>query len=215
MKEKDSRKLFERIVMFNDAVYAIALTLLVLELKFPEDASLNSYEDFIRFLHEISPRLFAFLFSVVLVSGNWIAGLGLHKMIARAHGRTVIHTAIYLPVISLMPFCSNVLGNYPDSPYSFVIFGIVQGFTTINNFFFLKHCRQHKLYYDDVDWDEIKNLERIIIPIFFIIIVMTLIAFISTKLSFVLYLALNSIPFFMSSRLSRKYKDDVKENHPI
>ncbi|MFN8331908.1 MAG: TMEM175 family protein [Saprospiraceae bacterium] len=57
----------ERVKMFSDAVFAIALTLLVLELKIPDDMHLNDSHAMWKGLREMMPQFKAFLLSAVLV----------------------------------------------------------------------------------------------------------------------------------------------------
>jgi len=59
-----------RIEAFSDGVFAIAITLLILELKVPEHQNIHSVSDLWRALIQLWPSYFAFLlsFGIILVS---------------------------------------------------------------------------------------------------------------------------------------------------
>src|SRR5205823_2206149 len=123
--EKDNRKVLERIVMFNDAVFAIALTLLVLEIRLPEGINGGSALAMWHALKEMEPRFLAFLLSAALVGGNWISSINIQRLLVRTDSTMIIYMVIYLVIIALMPFCCNIIGSYPDNPVSYVIFGAI------------------------------------------------------------------------------------------
>ncbi len=200
-EEKDNRKVLERLIMFNDAVYAIALTLLVLELKLPEGVSAKNPSDMVHHLEDMTPRFMAFLLSAILVGGNWISSINIQQTLSRANNSLKIEMVIYLIIISLMPFCCNLIGTYPDNPTSYVTFGIVNLLLNINGVFFLRDCRVNNLYHADTDMVEIAKLEKVAPLISIFIIAIAASAYYSTQLSFTLFLLYNLVPVFASRSL--------------
>ena len=207
--EKDDRKVLERLMMFNDAVYAIALTLLVLELKLPEGVSATDPNDMLHHLGSMTPRFLAFLLSVILVGSNWFSSINIQRTMVRSNHLLIITMIIYLTIISIMPFCCNIIGSYPDNPISYVIFGVVSELLLINAIFFLRNNRMNNLYHEGVDMNEISKLEKSLpfTAVFNICMIAT--AFYSTKLTFILFLGYNLLPFFLSRSLRVNHKETM------
>lgn len=104
-----SERVLSRLIFFSDAVFAIVLTLLVLELRPPpaktDAALLNG-------LWALSPHLLAFVSSFALVSAFWVAHMSIMRMLAAFDWRVAIVNLLFLFTITLMPFAAGVLGEH-------------------------------------------------------------------------------------------------------
>ena len=208
-EDKAGGKLLERITMFNDAVYAIALTLLVLELKLPEDGHYGTATEMWHSVKEMLPKLLAFLLSIALVGGNWISSVNMQRTHIKADIGYLIYSVLYLSIVSLAPFVCNVIGNYPDNPVSYVLFGIVVCLIALNGYLYLKHCRKNNLYHADADMNEILKLEKVIPFIVVFVAAIAAVSFYSTTLSFYLFLIYNLLPFFLTKSLKVHHKPNA------
>jgi uncharacterized membrane protein len=65
----------ERIVYFSDAVFAIAITLLVIDLRLPEFANSTSLTNaqINRVLHDLAPKIFSYVLSFSVIGLYWLA----------------------------------------------------------------------------------------------------------------------------------------------
>lgn len=205
---KDERKLLERAIMFNDAVYAIALTLMVLEIKLPEFENTASIDMMGMQLQHMSPKFWAFLLSVVLVGGNWISSVRIQQTMVRAKYNTLGYLVGYLIFISLMPFCCNMVGSYPDNAYSFIVFGVVMQLMIVNAYFFVKHCIKEDLYHPKADMLEILKLQKIIPVMFLFICAVEASAFYNPKIAYALFLVYNLAPFVLTNSLRVKHEKE-------
>ena len=105
-----------RLHAFTDGVFAIAATLLVLELRVPELAaglSARAQEGaLLRGLAALWPQLLAFLLSFVLIGRMWVLHSRFTWGLTRADGRLGQLNVLYLITISLLPFSSALLGAH-------------------------------------------------------------------------------------------------------
>ena len=75
--EKELHKEFqlERMILFTDAVFAIAITLLAIELKVPEIHSINAGESIdaaiVHRLSEMTPKFIGFLVTFFVIAQYW------------------------------------------------------------------------------------------------------------------------------------------------
>jgi uncharacterized membrane protein len=115
---------FTRIVAFTDGVFAIAITLLVLSLEVPADLR---GPDLHEFLVDSWPQLFAYFLSFAVIGRFWISH---HEMFSLFHGfdrRLMVRNLVYLSLIVLIPFPTEVLGDFGDRSDSVVLYAAVVG----------------------------------------------------------------------------------------
>lgn len=62
----------ERLAALSDGIFAVAMTLLVLDPRVPAAAAVNSEHDLWRALGALSPRLIVFLMSVMTLGIFWV-----------------------------------------------------------------------------------------------------------------------------------------------
>ncbi len=80
---------FERVVFFSDAVFAIVITLLVLELKVPHVT--EHTESALRHaLFELFPRVIGFVVSFLIIGLMWIEHHRIFRYIDNYNSRTVV-----------------------------------------------------------------------------------------------------------------------------
>ncbi len=101
-----------RLEALSDGVYAIALTLLVLELKLP-DLGHHATDAMLRgALATLVPKVFAWLLSFAVIALIWIAQQRLYRVAERLDwGLARIELAM-LALISLLPFSTALVGEY-------------------------------------------------------------------------------------------------------
>jgi uncharacterized membrane protein len=100
----------ERLLFFSDAVFAIAITLLVIELKAPELPPHSSTQAYVDALVALSPNFFAFFLSFLVIGRFWV---GHHQLFERAKGfshRLYWPNLLLLMAIAFMPFVTAMLG---------------------------------------------------------------------------------------------------------
>jgi uncharacterized membrane protein len=108
---------FSRIVAFSDGVFAIAITLLVLALDVPEHAN-----DLTRVLENQEGDLFAYALSFAVLGRWWLGHHRFFGSLERFDGPLMGLNLFYLAWIALVPFSSEVLGDYGDETAGVVLY---------------------------------------------------------------------------------------------
>jgi len=120
-----------RLEAFSDGVFAIIVTLLVLELKVPTLADHHSAAELGHQLRELLPKFLSWLISFIIVCKFW---LNHHHVLGLArHGNyaMVWLNALFLMFQSFVPFPTALMGEYPGNPLAVAFFGIVMAFNTM------------------------------------------------------------------------------------
>jgi uncharacterized membrane protein len=114
----------ERIVFLSDGLFAIALTILVIELRVPELGALATSGQLIDSLRELVPRLFAYALSFGIISLYWMAHVRRFKLIERADTGLAYLNLVLLALIALIPFPTSLIGQFGDQPVAVAIYAI-------------------------------------------------------------------------------------------
>ncbi|MDQ2787449.1 MAG: TMEM175 family protein [Chloroflexota bacterium] len=104
-----------RLEAFSDGVFAIAVTLLVLELRAPLPDTLQGERLLHALLHQW-PSYLAFVTSFVTVLIVWINHHNLFKMIRRTDHNVLLLNGFLLLIVTFIPFPTNVLAEYIQKP---------------------------------------------------------------------------------------------------
>jgi len=105
----------ERMVLFSDAVFAIAITLLVLEIKIPEVHTNVTDQMILEDLGHLIPKFVGFFVSFMLIGIYWIVH---HRMFGfvTAYNPTLLRLNLFfLFFIVLMPFSTALYSEYAGS----------------------------------------------------------------------------------------------------
>lgn len=113
----------ERIIFFSDAVFAIAITLLAIELKVPELEHATS-EQLLRAVLSDWSHLFAFALSFWIIALFWLTHHRYFRYIKRYDGGLIWRNFAILFFIALMPFTTLIMGEYGDVPAGVWLYAI-------------------------------------------------------------------------------------------
>ena len=101
-----------RIEALTDGIYAVAMTLLVIELKFPEHAGIHTAADLAQAMVHLSPKFLSWVISFMVLAVFWIAHHRTFNHVRRVNARLVGLNVFQLAFVSLMPFCTVLTGEY-------------------------------------------------------------------------------------------------------
>lgn len=102
----------ERLAALSDGIFAVAMTLLVLDLRVPAGEAVHSEHELWRVLAALGPRLVVFLMSVMTLGIFWVGQQTQLNQFARADRNLAwIHIA-FLCAVSLTPFSTSLLAEF-------------------------------------------------------------------------------------------------------
>jgi len=105
-----------RLEAFSDGMFAIIITLLVLELKVPHLASASGHE-FFESMKELAPKFISFLFTFFLLSIFWINHHHILHQIEKVDIKLLWLNILFLFFSTLFPFIAAFIGDYPTNPF--------------------------------------------------------------------------------------------------
>jgi len=112
-----------RIEAFSDGVFAVAITLLVLNLQVPQLATSVVSRELVSKLIELWPKLLIYVLSFVIVGIYWVAHHNSFHYIKRSDRTLLWFNLLLLLCIVFIPFPTALVGEYPEQQISIVIYG--------------------------------------------------------------------------------------------
>jgi uncharacterized membrane protein len=119
----------ERLAALSDGVFAIVLTLLVLDLQIPRLPGGFSERELIADLRDQIPNFVAWVISFVLVARFWIAHHAVVASLARCDIETLVWNFVVLGLVSLVPYAASLIGAYELDPVAVAVFAVMLGST--------------------------------------------------------------------------------------
>jgi uncharacterized membrane protein len=116
MREPELDLRLHRLLLFSDGVYAIAVTLLAVELVLPEAAAELHGRDLLDSLLESWPRVLAFLTSFLFIANFWAGHNVLFHRVRRFDGALMWLTILQLLCVAFLPFPTSVVGEHVSDP---------------------------------------------------------------------------------------------------
>ena len=110
-----------RIINLTDAVFAIIMTLLVLEIKIPEELP-RSVESTISVY---GTQLISFIMSFALAAVYWMSHRLIFSNVKQIDTTLLWLNIVLLMIASLIPFVAGLLGSFPLEPSSLIFYAIV------------------------------------------------------------------------------------------
>lgn len=113
----------ERLQFFSDAVFAIAMTLLVLDIRLPdvERDQVGSA------LNDLRPEFFAYALSFVVIAVSWIGHHRWYQIIDRVDSVLIKLNLALLFVIAFLPFPTSVLSEYGSTAPAAILYAATVG----------------------------------------------------------------------------------------
>lgn len=125
-EEEEIKKEFqlERVILFSDAVFAIIITIMVIDIKLPENIRHGSAEHFQEAFYELIPKLIAYGLSFLIVAAFWMRHLKIFSFLRDYNAPLLVLNLLFLFTVSLFPFTVSMISGILDSNTLFVSIGI-------------------------------------------------------------------------------------------
>jgi len=111
----DAENSMQRVEAFSDGVFAIAITLLVIEIKVPSHSELE-HASLTQLLLKSWPKYAAYVFSFFTIGIFWANHHHWLKLFRKSDHVFILLNVFFLMCISFLPFPTAVLGDYITNP---------------------------------------------------------------------------------------------------
>jgi TMEM175 potassium channel family protein len=111
----------DRVLAFSDAVFAIAITLLTLELQLPPGLQGSAFTTELRHL---LPALGAYALSYLILGQLWLTHHRIFSVIAHVDRPLLTANLAFLGLIALLPFPVHLLADYHDRPLAVAVYAL-------------------------------------------------------------------------------------------
>jgi uncharacterized membrane protein len=189
---------FSRIVAFSDGVFSIAITLLVLNLGIEAHLPSDHLADA---LWDQRENLLAYAISFAVIGRFWIVHHGFFSDVTGFDGRLIGLNLLYLGFIVLIPFSSQVLGDYGGQTPAVALYAANLAAVVLIGMFMVADARRAGLTSVDDDTHRESMLTSIYIGGVFLISIP--IAFVAPGLTALFWLVLFFDPAGRYARRSR------------
>jgi uncharacterized membrane protein len=159
----------DRIVNLSDGVFAIAITILVLDISVPD--GLSPTELPVQIL-DLAPKYLSYVISFLVLAIYWQAHHGVFKRITGYDGTLVWLNILFLMAIAFLPFPTSLLGEYGGEQVSVVIYAANAAVASLLLVAISWYAASgHRLVASDVD-DEAERIQRaqgLAVPVVFVL----------------------------------------------
>jgi uncharacterized membrane protein len=108
-----------RLEAFSDGVFAIVITLLILDVRFPADKPLT-----LETLWGMAPHVLAFVLSFVIVGIYWVSHHNMLHFIKKVDRQLLWLNLALLLIVVFIPFPAALLGQHPENQLAVTLYGI-------------------------------------------------------------------------------------------
>jgi TMEM175 potassium channel family protein len=140
---------FERVVFFSDAVFAIVITLLVLELKVPHLTEHNE-PALQHALVELIPRVLGFVISFLIIGLMWVEHHRVFRYIADYDAGLLWRNLLLLLCVSFVPFPTALFSENFWSRTAFILYTASFGGVATAKLMIWRHAVKANLLKSDV-----------------------------------------------------------------
>jgi uncharacterized membrane protein len=192
-----------RIEAFSDGVFAIIITLLVLEIHVPQVQGKDISAALAHSLLMMTPKFLSYILSFVLVCIWWVAHHHLFHVLKRSDRGLLWLNSLFLLWLAFLPFPTALMGDFPGERIAVMGYGAVSTMAGVS-FTLMRYYAFYvaKLVDENIDRQLLNSamLKSILNPVLHCIAV--LLALVDTRLSITLYVILPMM-FFIPSKLER------------
>lgn len=125
--QRDGASGTDRLTALSDGIFAIAMTLLVLDIRVPRDLADARFRDAVR---DVLPDFGAYALSFVILAGFWRDHRRIVALVPRFEGPPLRLALIWLGAIAFLPFPTSLLSEYASEPLAVAIYA---GTVTVTN----------------------------------------------------------------------------------
>lgn len=189
-KQREENEIeFSRIVAFSDGVFAIAITLLVLQLGVKPNIA---HGDLGRALFDERQDLFAYAISFAVIGRFWLVHHRFFGDVTGFDGRLIVLNLFYLAWIVLIPFSSQILGDYGGAEAAVILYAANLVGVILSGVWLFADARRAGL--SRVSAAEARSGERSALAIAAIFLLSIPVALVSPELATYCWLALFVVP---------------------
>ncbi len=121
---------FDRVAVFADAVYAIALTLIVVGIEVPTVSDPSSNDALLDALNDQMPSIVMFFIAFLVIGAYWMAHHGFVALLGQVDSRFIALHLLYLSLIAFLPFPAAVLGQFDGNGVAVSVFAVTMAATS-------------------------------------------------------------------------------------
>ena len=107
-----------RLETFCDGVFAIAMTLLIIDLKIPSTVEIKNTHDLWFALRQLTPSIIAFLLSFTIIFILWVNHHSNLRSIGKSSAPFIYANGLLLLTAVFLPFPTSLLGEYVFTDHS-------------------------------------------------------------------------------------------------
>jgi uncharacterized membrane protein len=112
MQQKSSLIEKMRLDALTDGVFAVAMTLLVIDLKLPENFKPATAAEFLHGLAELQTQFLVYVISFIVLGLRWMSLAKLSRLHETVEDRYVHWSLLHLLLVTCVPFVTIVVGRY-------------------------------------------------------------------------------------------------------
>ncbi len=101
-----------RLETFCDGVFAIALTLLIIDIKIPAPDRISTTRELWLAIGHLGPSIFAFVLSFAIILITWVNHHAAFKLVNRSSSSFIYANGFLMLTVVIMPFPTALVGEY-------------------------------------------------------------------------------------------------------
>jgi uncharacterized membrane protein len=155
----------ERLVFFSDAVFAIAITLLALDIRLPELPEGVSVGEMLRRLLGLWPNYLGYVLSFTVIGLFWLGHHRMFRFIRRYDARLLLLALLQLMFVAFLPFPTSLIGAHPASAVVAILYALMlSGLGAVSALIWRYASHNGRLLAEGVNLDEAnRNAARLLI----------------------------------------------------